>query len=142
MGIWQIVRRQVLEMQETNPNIKIPAWLESYCNRRRGAMFGPKNHNCKGGRLRRDGYILVNKRDHRFADKRGYVKEHRLVWEQHNHACLLPCAHVHHKNYVKHDNRIENLEAMMHRDHTRMECLKLKPWRFRMKQKPLEEVMR
>jgi hypothetical protein len=45
--------------------------------------------------------------------------EHRLVWEKHNNAILLPWANVHHINRVKTDNRIENLEAMMNAEHQR-----------------------
>lgn len=77
------------------------------------------NHGMwKGGRYKSLGYILLLRKDHHFADVRGYVMEHRLVWEQYHNAMLLPWAAVHHKNAVKHDNRIENLHAMMHKQHT------------------------
>ena len=48
-------------------------------------------------------------------DGRKYL--HRLVWEEYNKACLLHWITVHHINHIKTDNRIENLEAMMHSDH-------------------------
>ena len=47
----------------------------------------------------------------------GYVREHRLVWEKHNKAILLPWADVHHINENIQDNRIENLQAMTHGQH-------------------------
>ena len=59
-------------------------------------------------------------------DRRGYIRlvingkmifEHRHVWEKHNGP--IPDGYViHHINGVRHDNRIENLEAMKRRDHS------------------------
>jgi hypothetical protein len=81
-------------------------------------MTGNKNPNWKGGRRKHQrGYIEVKNKNHPFANNQGYVLEHRLVWEQHNNAMLLQWAAVHHKNEVKTDNRIENLEAMMKSSH-------------------------
>lgn len=72
-----------------------------------------KHPQWKGGRIERDGYVLLLMYGNRLADCRGYVKEHRLIWEQANNACLLSWGDVHHKNGKRNDNRPENLEAMM-----------------------------
>ena len=80
-------------------------------------MFGSDNHAWKGGRIITDeGYIAVKMRNHP-AVKNGYVKEHRLVMENHLNRLLLPCEVVHHINGIKTDNRIENLELMTHNEH-------------------------
>lgn len=60
--------------------------------------------------LSKDGYLYVYYKVHPYADKSGRVFEHRLVLEQKLGRYLLPFESVHHKNGVRNDNRIENLE--------------------------------
>jgi hypothetical protein len=66
-----------------------------------------------GGR-RRGGsggaYIIVYKPEHPNADADGYVMEHRLVMEEHLGRFLTADELVHHRNGVKDDNRLINLE--------------------------------
>ena len=53
--------------------------------------------------------------------KTGYITltilEHRYVYEQYYNCCLLPWVHIHHKNGIKHDNRIENLQPLTASQH-------------------------
>lgn len=48
--------------------------------------------------------------DHNGYRKIGTRYEHRIVMEQHLGRSLLPGESVHHRNGIRHDNRIENLE--------------------------------
>lgn len=68
----------------------------------------------KGGRLKDTyGYILIWD-----SDKKKYVKEHRKIVENYIGRELLPSEDIHHKNGIKDDNRIENLEIMKKSEHT------------------------
>jgi len=71
---------------------------------------GTKNPGWKGGRQHSHGYILLLIPDHPNASKRGLVAEQIFVMSQFLGRPLLKSETVHHKNGVKTDNRIENLE--------------------------------
>ncbi len=80
---------------------------------------GVDNSHWKGGRIKNvEGYILIHKPNHHYAVYDGYVREHRLVWEEHRNAILLPWAHVHHKDGNKQNNVWYNLQAMTNSQHT------------------------
>lgn len=63
------------------------------------------------------GYVLLLMPGHHLADKRGLVREHRLVWEEANGRRLRSSEDVHHINGVKDDNRPENLVALTRAEH-------------------------
>lgn len=78
------------------------------------------NHRWKGGRIKDyGGYIRLYMPDDPRADCKGYVFEHRLIWEQANGKSLEPNQNVHHINGIKDDNRPENLVALSKADHTK-----------------------
>jgi len=82
------------------------------------AHVGEGHHNWKGGRSKHaQGYIniansLVPEEFQCMCRKNGKVFEHRLVMAQHLGRPLKPTEVVHHKNHVRDDNRVENLELL------------------------------
>lgn len=75
------------------------------------ARVRERSFGWKGGRITNSsGYVMVLDRDNPSSNANGYVLEHRSVMEEHLGRQLLPTETVHHKNGVKDDNRLENLE--------------------------------
>jgi hypothetical protein len=69
------------------------------------------NGRWKGGRgYHTHGYVIIRDRTHPRAGKSGYVFEHILVMESILGRHLKPDETVHHRNGVRDDNRLENLE--------------------------------
>jgi len=125
---------QVAEIlaQEVDPRISRKLVTKA-CRRygvktqRRGPRAAEGHPEWKGGRrYNKDGYVELYMPDHHtcvalnevrrqaasggWYRKDRYVLEHRLVMEQYIGRALLPTEVVHHRNGIKDDNRIENLE--------------------------------
>lgn len=72
---------------------------------------GAQSTNWHGGKIvTHYGYVEIHAPDHPYANKRGYVFEHRLVMEKQVGRYLTRQENVHHKNGLRADNRVENLE--------------------------------
>ena len=101
----------------------------------------PKLNRRKGSKERRfkKGHQFFTKgKAYGYLDERGYrviyvpehqrmngkmnpeTFEHRYVWEVEMKCCLLQTSDVHHKNEIKDDNRIENLQGMTRTEHLRL----------------------
>lgn len=79
---------------------------------------GKLNSNYKGGKIIDGyGYVKILSPNHPNKDFRGYVKEHRLVMEQHLGRYLTRDELVHHRDENKQNNKIENLQLITRSKH-------------------------
>ena len=97
-----------------------PSWARGFCKFhyerfKNGAdMDMPKRSHHKGIRpigsrsYDHDGYVVVKVA--KGTRNRNWRKEHRLVMERHLGRELRPEENVHHKNGIRDDNRLDNLE--------------------------------
>lgn len=76
-----------------------------------------KMHKIGHAKERKDGYIQVYFPDHPQSSKDGYVMEHRLIMENLIGRYLNDDEVVHHKNHIRNDNRIANLQLMTFKEH-------------------------
>ena len=76
---------------------------------------GPNNPYWKGGKYKdsQSGCIMVYLPEHPHANKKGYLPEHRLTMEQFLGRELKPNEAVRHKNKLRDDNSIKNLELVV-----------------------------
>lgn len=74
---------------------------------------GQKKHIRGSGYITNSGYKIISKK-HPNATKRGQILEHVFVMSEHLGRPLYTHERVHHKNGVRSDNRLENLEIWSH----------------------------
>lgn len=67
-------------------------------------------NNGKDRWINKQGYVILKGIEHPNARNHGYIAEHVYVMSQHLQRPLLKGVTVHHRNGIRHDNRIENLE--------------------------------
>lgn len=80
---------------------------------------GSKNSQYKGGRYLENGYVKVLAPDHPFKNGR-YIFEHRLIMEKMIGRYLSKEERVHHINFIRDDNREENLLLVTKSEHSRL----------------------
>lgn len=85
------------------------------------AHKGKRSCSWKGGKIKDAfGYVLIWMPSHpnaKIGRGKGYVYEHRLVMSHHLGRPLDKLEFVHHRNGIKDDNRIENLELLTKKVH-------------------------
>jgi len=81
---------------------------------RKNISLGLKNYH-QGG----NGYFDSNGYRRRFVNEKEYY-EHRLIMENYLGRKLLSTECVHHINYDRTDNKIENLQLMSNNEHAKM----------------------
>jgi hypothetical protein len=86
---------------------------------KRHGMYGKRSPRWNGGRFIEQGYVLVWCPKHP-QNRRGYVKEHRLIMEKQTGRYLKRDEVVHHKNGITTDNRTSNLELMTKYEHAKL----------------------
>ena len=103
-------------------NIGIP-WSEETKQKMKGHR-GEQASHWQGGKIRLSatGYVLSYCPDHPFAMNGRYVYEHRLVMERFLGRYLMTDEQVHHRNGVKDDNRLENLQIVSHPHFGNVKC--------------------
>jgi len=79
---------------------------------------GSNNNNWKGGQSKQRGYIVLTaKHDHPNSNNQGQILEHIYVMSEYLDRPLEKGEMVHHKNGIRNDNRIENLELCTKDNH-------------------------
>ncbi len=109
-------------IKEVRKKIKLAKSLKNY--------KGKNGCNWKGGKtIDANGYVWIFKPEHPKAIHGQYVFEHRLVMEEKIGRYLESGEEVHHINFIKDDNRIENLKLYKTKSQHRIEDWKDKKYR-------------
>lgn len=72
------------------------------------ALRGKNHPFWKGGKIIEDGYVYIKVSNHPYADRYGYMAEHRLMAEKALGRYLRLHEMVHHINEIRSDNRNSN----------------------------------
>lgn len=82
---------------------------------------GENNPRWLGGEIKHGKYWYIKNIGHRLADSQGYVKKHRLVYEEYYKCCLLDHTEIHHIDHNRDNNDVSNLMPLTKAQHTSLE---------------------
>jgi len=117
-GIKQKIREGRLKRKEIFGYLNSPETRKKISKAKKGKYCGERHWGWKGGRIKtQEGYIIVSCPTHPKASEKGYVYEHRLIMEKFLGRYLERWEIVHHKNGIKDDNRLENLQIVLNIKH-------------------------
>lgn len=108
--IYKVCKKHGIKCQRTGPRngARSKSWLGGVNRDKHGYVnvYCPDHPSCVDKNKKR-----AEKANGKFFGKHYYVREHRLVMEKRLGRYLLDNEVVHHKNGIKDDNRLENLEV-------------------------------
>ncbi len=90
---------------------KLRARARNWLRRKTGIPLDQPIKDGSQGTINYHGYRVIHRKGHpNSLDKNGMMYEHTFVMSQHLGRPLLKGENIHHKNGIRHDNRLENLE--------------------------------